>query len=411
MLKLAPLTEQEIETHGIAHEKLWMVSYQGTTYGPFAQSDLSIYFIENTDVLNDSKVINLEESAWQPANTIKHFIHKEKPKLVDATNLKKVDEYWVVCEGQKDGPLNYQDVVNKLAEGSLKETDLLSDDKGLSWHKIYTLQEFFRPEDHCLPKMPPTLERPQGQEQVKQENYVEEAQKEVDESLIGLAFLETHSEEVVKNTPEKIENEHQASNYLRPLPKKWMAVCGASFAALMVLTWFLAPGDQSFESTIDKNQRVVKKKTPLKTKSLSPEQPKQRTLANSKNVKIQPRTINKPTRSTQARAQARRPASVPPKRLKARPSRAFRQENKFQESHRDLDYGRYPSEYDQEVPRDYPEREFEDMSEKPVNDYRQEELYPEDNPSIPQEDARYYEGDGQYPSDFDEVEIQEVSDF
>lgn len=168
---LKPLTDEEIKAKNFGLEDLWMVKIEGRDpYGPYDTTSLKDYAHKYEFLFKQAKVYNLESDQWFDMFAVSQF-QRRKPQLVSAQNLINTQQFYILYNGQKDGP-HGQDKIQKLLDsGMILPSTQVSLDNGKSWIKLYEHHAFdrrtkksnqelpFRPNEEVLEKVKSTKEQ------------------------------------------------------------------------------------------------------------------------------------------------------------------------------------------------------------------------------------------------------------
>ncbi len=242
MIDLQVMSEEEIAAQNIEFTELWMVRLGEQIYGPYHTEALKEYAVFHEALFADADVTNMAEENWvmflqSPLRTVKR---KAPPKLVSATTLATHDSYHVERLGHRHGPHSHETITAMVKKGELLPTDLISDDEGFTWHKVYQLKEFeARPhEAQLLPFAPSDESFQRAHDEALRSLMVEE--NPVKEGLVSLAhygYRKASSDLDLEDlTAFKITAPH------RPIPRQWwMGGAAASAVLALMLWWSSAP--------------------------------------------------------------------------------------------------------------------------------------------------------------------------
>ncbi len=169
-IDLRPLSDETIKERNISLEELWMIKDESNQiYGPFDTESLKVYAANHEHLFTHTKVYNLNEEKWYDTYSVS-FFQRRQPSLVSAQNLIKNNHFFILLNGQKNGPYDKNEVQAFLNNGQITPNTQISLDMGESWIKLYehhafdrrtkrTNQELpFRPSQDILEKMAMTKE-------------------------------------------------------------------------------------------------------------------------------------------------------------------------------------------------------------------------------------------------------------
>ncbi len=129
------LSMEMIEREKLVPENLFELKIEGKIYGPFALLFLK-NFLAGKD-LSNIMVKNLESIIWIPAQQHSIFFTGEVKKAPVSESERR--EFYLLVNGRKVGPYKTEDIEYKVKNGELLFTDLISEDEGNHWCKLYEL--------------------------------------------------------------------------------------------------------------------------------------------------------------------------------------------------------------------------------------------------------------------------------
>ena len=138
------LSEDQVLAGQFPRNEIFEVQVEGKIIGPFWQEDLKD-FLKDANLYKDStKVKSLEEGDWKEVYS-HPFFQRRRPSLVSTEGMKTtVEDYYILKDGQKDGPYDKDKINNMVDTMELLLTDFVSIDDGHSWGKLYEHDEFDR---------------------------------------------------------------------------------------------------------------------------------------------------------------------------------------------------------------------------------------------------------------------------
>jgi hypothetical protein len=137
------LSEKQIKAYNIPKNVLWFVSTKSGPMGPFHQDDLRTFLELNPHFPRDSKVANLSDQRWLPLFKAPQF-QRRKASTIKRNDQWGNDEFFILVNGLKVGPLGAQILLQKLQKREILYNQLISLDKGETWIKIYEHPQFER---------------------------------------------------------------------------------------------------------------------------------------------------------------------------------------------------------------------------------------------------------------------------
>ena len=238
MIDLQVMSEEEIAQHNISLAELWMVRVGEQVFGPYHTDALKEYAVFNEALFADADVTNMAEESWvmflqSPLRTIKR---KEPPKLVSANTLATHDNYYIEKLGHRQGPHSHEAIEKMVKAGELLPADLISDDEGFTWHKVYQLKEFeARPHDaQLLPFAPSEESFQRAHDEALRSLMVEE--NPVKEGLVSLAHYGYRKASTSLDLDDLTAS--QVLTPARPIPRQWWMGGITASAMLALLVWW-----------------------------------------------------------------------------------------------------------------------------------------------------------------------------
>jgi hypothetical protein len=146
------LSMEMIERERLVPENLFEIKIDGKILGPFALLFLKNY-LEGKDLTN-IMIKNLESIIWIPAQQHSLFFTGEVKKAPVSEAERR--EFYLLVNGRKVGPYKTEDIEYKVKNGELLFTDLISEDDGNHWCKLYELShvDFRKHQETELPETP-----------------------------------------------------------------------------------------------------------------------------------------------------------------------------------------------------------------------------------------------------------------
>lgn len=120
-------------------------------------------------------------------------IQRRKPQLVQKQSLEQLaqEQFWVLKEGQKTGPFSAEDLKELVESCDVLTTDLVSNDKGHHWLRLYEFEEFDRRNltHHELPNTPQGKVFAESLRETRIALTSSDKQREEAEAIAGLAYI------------------------------------------------------------------------------------------------------------------------------------------------------------------------------------------------------------------------------
>lgn len=145
------LSMEIIEKEKLDLENVFEIKIGPEIIGPFSGPFLKTFFAgKETDNL---MVKNLESIIWIPLQQHAFFFAGEAKPIVIPESERR--EFYLLVNGRKIGPYKIEDIEYKFKNGELLFTDLISEDEGNHWYKLYEMAHVDL-RRHIGSELPPT---------------------------------------------------------------------------------------------------------------------------------------------------------------------------------------------------------------------------------------------------------------
>lgn len=160
-LKDVLFSEKEI-TKNVERENIFEIKdIENNSLGFISSYDLKSFIIEHGEESVEYNVKNLDSNQWVSIFSHPSF-QRRRPQLVTPVVLDPdldpgAPEYYILKNGQKDGPYEKNDLLNKLEQKQILLTDMVTMNGGLTWIKLFQVDNFERrvlKESDQLPGIP-----------------------------------------------------------------------------------------------------------------------------------------------------------------------------------------------------------------------------------------------------------------
>ena len=160
-LKDVLFSEKEI-TKNVERENIFEIKdIENNSLGFISSYDLKSFIIEHGEESVEYNVKNLDSNQWVSIFSHPSF-QRRRPQLVTPVVLDPdldpgSPEYYILKNGQKDGPYEKNDLLNKLEQKQILLTDMVTMNGGLTWIKLFQVDNFERrvlKESDQLPGIP-----------------------------------------------------------------------------------------------------------------------------------------------------------------------------------------------------------------------------------------------------------------
>jgi hypothetical protein len=243
MIDLQVMTEEEIATNNIELSELWMVRIHDEIFGPYHVEGLKEYAAHNEQIFADADVAVMGDENWVMflQSSLRAPKRKAAPQLVSASTLQTHNSYHLERHGHRHGPHTHDQIAELVKKGELLPTDLISDDDGFTWHKLYQMKAFeARPHQVDLLPMAPSEESfTRAHEEAMRSLMVEE--NPVKEGLVSLAHYGHRKASATPLNLEELTSVKASSPVIAATasaPRSWWAGASAATAVLAVMIWW-----------------------------------------------------------------------------------------------------------------------------------------------------------------------------
>ena len=161
-LKDVLFSEKEI-IKNVERENIFEIKdTDGNSLGFISSFDLKSFIIEHGEDSVEYNVKNIDSNIWVSIFTHPSF-QRRKPQLVTPVILEPeidpdaIPEYYILKNGQKDGPYEKNEIFNKLEQKEILLTDMVTVNGGHTWIKLFNVDNFERrvfKESDQLPGIP-----------------------------------------------------------------------------------------------------------------------------------------------------------------------------------------------------------------------------------------------------------------
>jgi hypothetical protein len=217
-IDLEALSDELIAEQQIEISDLWMLKTgDDKIHGPFSSDMLREYCAEHEDLFEDAYTFNLDSEEWQEFYKTTQF-QRRVPKLVPAQSLITHDHFYLLGQGQKQGPFKLDEIKSKLDSGEISLNDQVSVDEGKSWIKVYEHHEFDRRTRQKTSDELPFIPQEEVFKSIdlSTHKHIQELKKkkEEEDALVGLAFISHGNDkgqlmEMPKPDPAEIDEEQE----------------------------------------------------------------------------------------------------------------------------------------------------------------------------------------------------------
>jgi hypothetical protein len=136
-IDLKPIAPEAIEELGPGLHDLWEVKMGEEVYGPFESAPLYSFIQENPKLMSQGFLKHWGTEKW---DLFYHF--EEFASFAPEPTKTFIGNYWVMVQGQKHGPLNQEQIENKIRQGQYLWSSDFSEDEGVTWIKLSESKTF-----------------------------------------------------------------------------------------------------------------------------------------------------------------------------------------------------------------------------------------------------------------------------
>jgi len=153
-LKQNTLSVEQIEESNFTRDNLFEVKIGSAILGPFSAKYLKTLSEEKNLMDFNVLVKTMESILWVPVFQHPSFFHSDGG-MENVPEIKK-KSFYLLVNGRKVGPYRIEDIDFKVKNSEMLFTDLISEDAGNSWKKLYELEGFDlrRHQEEELPTAP-----------------------------------------------------------------------------------------------------------------------------------------------------------------------------------------------------------------------------------------------------------------
>ncbi|TDJ04334.1 MAG: hypothetical protein E2O68_08435 [Deltaproteobacteria bacterium] len=262
-LKQNTLSIDDIEKHELTKEELFEVKIGSVIIGPYSEAFLKA-FADKKNLMEFNVLIKTMESIlWVPILQHPSFLATDEDSVTDAKRI----SFYILVNGRKVGPYRIEDIDFKVANNEVLFTDLVSEDAGVSWKKLYEVDGFDlrRHSEEELPSAP--------EGQILEDSRQEIEKGEKNDPLGDLAKIghqKSQEKQKLYATPDIQEDKNLGRSLINI----------ATFVGIIFITIFVfdkidpfgpeetarPPKKVSAKATTTRNERTPRKKTPTKAK-------------------------------------------------------------------------------------------------------------------------------------------------
>lgn len=151
-------SEEQIKLNVENSEHIFEIKDETNTLGFISLYDLKAYILEHEDEAKSYSVRKIDSHEW--ADVFEHpLFQRRKPQIIndEVPTVSDDQEFYILKKGQKVGPIHKAAIVEMITDKQLLLTDMISLNAGLTWMKIYQIDDFDRralKESEQLPVLP-----------------------------------------------------------------------------------------------------------------------------------------------------------------------------------------------------------------------------------------------------------------
>jgi hypothetical protein len=191
IIDLLPISDEDIAKNNVGLSDLWMVKSADQMYGPYDTQSLKTYSASQEELFFETDAYNLETEIWKPFYQIGQF-QRRKPKLVKVQSLSVVDQFLILENGIKKGPVSLEKIQEMADSKKIPLNIQVSTDKGETWIKLFEHHEFDRrleKNKEELPFVPDQNIFDEEAKNIKQKLVDSLYSKDEEDAIVGLAFI------------------------------------------------------------------------------------------------------------------------------------------------------------------------------------------------------------------------------
>lgn len=291
-IDLVPLSDETIKHSSYLPNDLWMVQTpKGEALGPFHTKSLKEYAHKYQYLFEKAQVYNLDSDKWQDMFAVSKF-QRRRPQLVSAHNLMDNQQFFIIFQGQKNGPHSQEKIQQLLDDNQITTSTQLSLDKGRSWIKLYEHHAFDRRSKKHPDNLPTKPLDNAIMEVLERKDIILEGNQITDDMLVELSLMKKRSkkkEALLKKKTEKAKTKVNSSAQMGQIASqrniwKYAASSGVVMLLAVVVFNFTENSNMSkFRSEvtteikgINNSERSITKRLPASVKPTRKIKPKAR---------------------------------------------------------------------------------------------------------------------------------------
>ncbi len=144
-LKDILFSQEQITKDVEVRDHIFEIKDSENSLGFISLYDLKAYVYEHEDEAKNYYVRNIDSSDWILIYEHPYF-QRRKPQLVSSGELKNEDdlEFFILIKGQKTGPYEKYELMDKLDNKELLLSDMVTFNGGATWIKLFQIDGFDR---------------------------------------------------------------------------------------------------------------------------------------------------------------------------------------------------------------------------------------------------------------------------
>lgn len=327
IIDLQPLSDQEIKEKKFSLSDLWMIKdVEDRIFGPYETSQLRTYIKDHEYLFTKTSIYNLEEEKWYNTFSLSQF-QRRKPEVVKKDESLHIEGFYLIINGQKNGPYSQNEVQNLLDSNQITSTSELSLDKGKSWIKVYEYHAFDRRSKKSNQELPFQPSQAILEKMAKTKEEIINT-KDQEEAIVELAFIGHQKNIDAENSAQQNMQTIQAEEKEQASSQLWK-IAGIGFATLCLIVF----GSFQIFKGFDGTNSVQKKTTAVKSIDNS-----DRTVSKKKETRKPARNINKAKKpKNMSRTITRRQRPTPKRYKSQRPIRKMQVKDREVVRHHEIE--------------------------------------------------------------------------
>jgi hypothetical protein len=279
------LLKDDLEKGKYPVNEIFEVNFQGEILGPFHQNAIINIVDEDSLFMSMAKVRIYKEKEWRELYHYKVFQRRSAKVVKESKDTNKDFIYYILKDGQKKGPYNFDILSTMVSKIELLYTDMVTWDDGKSWHKLYEIEHFDRRKDQAenLPPIPKKSVFLESDKEAEIDLLSNNAKEDKAQIVLNLASINNKSN--IKVQYEDEEEVKQNLNQFLNSKNSVIAVLALFIAVYGIIKWKLADTTPGKKSRVTRSRNVKRNSIESKAKVIQKVEKRKTSVAKRKPIK------------------------------------------------------------------------------------------------------------------------------